>query len=292
VNRQFMLCISSTTIVMLQLLSVVDVRSCWGMSLQQNHQVSIVPTIVSLAASGGVCKRRSVLILAPIPVLVLVPYVDTVVAATEVRDVDVGGGFDLLSNSRVTEKDTIYPPSMVGIWDCERTVLAVEGDTYQAETAFRCLGGTTTPTGLKVGKVESYQVKYVTSPSIGTSFVVADRGFEMTCRNMNPDVDWMVDTPNILRHGNAKLIVVRRSVEVPNDNGFGFDELSRVDDGIVTRCVQVKRRYRRGFDDRGNRVVDGLEIVKTFRVLDGIAGIEYPTSTTKSRIRLTRPTTV
>ena len=36
------------------------------------------------------------------------------------------------------------------------------------------------------------------------------------------------------------------------------------------------------------RVVEGLEIVTTYRVLDGIAGTEYPTSTTKATIRLTR----
>ena len=37
------------------------------------------------------------------------------------------------------------------------------------------------------------------------------------------------------------------------------------------------------------QVVEGLEIVKTYRVLDGVAGIEFPTSTTKSTLRLTRP---
>ena len=36
-------------------------------------------------------------------------------------------------------------------------------------------------------------------------------------------------------------------------------------------------------------VVEGLEIVKTFRVLDGVAGVEMPTSTAKSKLRLTRP---
>lgn len=32
--------------------------------------------------------------------------------------------------------------------------------------------------------------------------------------------------------------------------------------------------------------MEGLEIVKTYRVLDGIAGAEMPTSTTKTQIRL------
>lgn len=279
----------SMTLLVIRLFSV-EVRPCWGMTLKQTQQASLVPAVATTVAPSCGCKRRSLLTLSTAPFLVLVPPVDAVTATTD-RDVDVGGGFDLLSNTRLTEKDAIYPPSMEGIWECDRTVVAVDGDTFQAEAAFRCLGGNT-QSGLKVGKEESYQVRYVTSPSIGPSFVVADRGFEVTSRNKNSDIDWRVDNPNVLRHGNTKLIVVRRSVEVPNDNGFGFDELIRVDDGMVTRCVQVKRRYRRGFDDSGNRLVDGLEIFKTFRVLDGIAGIEFPTSTTKSRIRLIRPTKV
>ena len=83
--------------------------------------------------------------------------------------------------------------------------------------------------------------------------------------------------------------MVKRKVEPPSDQGFGFDELYRVDDGLVTRAIQVKRRYRRNFDPDGNRVVEGLEIMKTFRVLDGVAGTEMPTSTTKSQLMLTRP---
>jgi hypothetical protein len=260
-------------------------RPCTGMAVMQMHQVSQVNAIATTAVSFG-CTRRSYLALSPV-FLVLVPSADAV-AATAARDVDVGGGFDLLSGSPVVERDAIYPFSMAGIWECERTVLAVDGDTFQADSAFRCLGGSTEST-LKVGKQESYETRYITSSSFGASFVVADRGFEMASRNKYSDVDWSVDNPNVLRYGSTKLIVVRRSVEVPNDDGFGFDELIRVDDGIVTRAVQVKRRYRRGFDDSGNRVVDGLEILKTFRVLDGIAGIEFPTSTTKSRIRQMRP---
>ena len=37
------------------------------------------------------------------------------------------------------------------------------------------------------------------------------------------------------------------------------------------------------------RVVEGIELVKTYRVLDDVAGVEFPTSTTKSSLRLTRP---
>jgi hypothetical protein len=91
--------------------------------------------------------------------------------------------------------------------------------------------------------------------------------------------------------GKTRLVVVDRTVELPNEQGFGFDELLRVDDekNMITRAVQVKRRYRRAFDNEGNRIVEGIELIKTFRVLDGIAGTEFPTSTVKSQLRLTRP---
>ena len=121
--------------------------------------------------------------------------------------------------------------------------------------------------------------------------MVLDRGFEFSSRAMTKDVIWTVEKPNSLELENKlKLIVVKRAVEVPSDKGFGFDELIRVEDGITTRAIQVKRRYRRSFDEQGSRVIEGLEIMKTFRVLDGIAGTEFPTSTVKSQIRLVRPT--
>ena len=28
--------------------------------------------------------------------------------------------------------DVLYPPSLIGLWQCERTVTSVEGDTQQA----------------------------------------------------------------------------------------------------------------------------------------------------------------
>ncbi|KAL3916184.1 MAG: hypothetical protein SGILL_005295 [Bacillariaceae sp.] len=122
----------------------------------------------------------------------------------------------------------------------------------------------------------------------GTPAVVADRGFEMTSRSHSSNVSWDVDAPDTLQCDKFRISVVQRTVEPPSDQGFGFNELYRIDDGLVTRAVQVKRRYRRAFDAEGNRVVEGLEIMKTFRVLDGVAGIELPTSTTKSQLRLTR----
>ena len=206
---------------------------------------------------------------------------------SSLRDVDVGGGYDIFSSSPLKEKDVVYPKSMEGLWLCERVVMKVDGDAFQAETAYRCLGG-----NLQVGKSEKFKAKFIDSPLVESSdVVVLDRGFEIASRTGTTDVQWSVDNPNLLQYGpsKTKLSVVKRSVEIPTDRGFGFDELLRVEDQMVTRAIQVKRRYRRSFDENGNRVVEGLEITKTFRVLDGIAGTEFPTSTIKTQLRLTRP---
>jgi hypothetical protein len=203
------------------------------------------------------------------------------------RDIDVGGGFDLLSVLPLSEKDVIYPKSMEGSWICERVITRVEGDAFQAESAYRSLGS---KTKLEVGGREKFETKFIRSPTYGDSGgVVLDRGYEIASRTGISDVQWTAENPDFLHFGKTELLVVKRSVEVPNERGFGFDELLRVDDLLLTRAVQVKRRYRRSFDERGNRVVEGLEIVKTFRVLDGIAGTEFPTSTIKSQIRMVRP---
>jgi len=91
------------------------------------------------------------------------------------------------------------------------------------------------------------------------------------------------------------LAVVDRTIEIPNENGFGCNELVRITTaagglipGNIIKAARVKRRFRRAFDKDGNRIVEGLEIVKTYRVLDGVSG-EIPTSTTKSQIQLSRP---
>lgn len=98
----------------------------------------------------------------------------------------------------------------------------------------------------------------------------------------------------------TELKVVQRKVEPQNNKGslVGSNELIRVTTKItnalfgssfdVTYATRVQRRWRRSTSEEGDRVVEGLEIVKTYRVLDGIAGIEFPTSTVKSKIRLTR----
>ncbi|MGK3736356.1 MAG: hypothetical protein ACI8RD_009335 [Bacillariaceae sp.] len=250
-------------------IALIIVSSCDGLS-QSNRR--------------NFLKISSVFVVSPSPCFAALPPIS--------RDVDVGGGFDLLSGKKLSEKDVIYPKSMEGLWHCDRFVTGIEGDTFQATEAFRCLSGNKSNQPQQ-GNTESFGTRYIFSPAFGDSSVVVDRGFEVASRmntNTNP-LRWNVENPDVLEFDNkVKLVVVKRSVEPPTDKGFGFDELIRVEDGITTRAIQVKRRYRRSFDDQGNRVVEGLEIMKTFRVLDGIAGTEYPTSTIKSQIRLVRPT--
>ena len=115
---------------------------------------------------------------------------------------------------------------------------------------------------------------------------------------------WDVSSPNTLvyqrtvggRGSAAELRVVQRSVEVPSDQGWGSNELFRIrttgsvgfGDFTIDYAARVQRRFRRSYTPSGERLVEGLEIVKTYRVLDGVAGVEMPTSTTKSTLRLTR----
>lgn len=223
------------------------------------------------------------------PILIASPAASLAALPPASRDVEVGGGYDLLSEKRgAAVGDVIYPKSMEGRWNCVRTVARVDGDKFQAGEAYRCLGGK--PSLLQEGSTESFETQYISSPAIGEfPGVVVDRGFEISSRAKIKEAQWNVEKPNSLEFEKVKLVVVKRSVEVPSDQGFGFDELLRVEDGTTTRAVQVKRRYRRAYDDQGNRVVEGLEIMKTYRVLDGIAGTEFPTSTVKSQIRLVRP---
>lgn len=233
-----------------------------------------------LAHSDFICRRVLLLSL-----LWTGPSVATAVVPLS-RDVDVGGGFDLLGKPILAMKDVVYPISMEGMWSCSRVITQVEGDQFQAESAWRAFGGDS----LRVNQLENYNTKFIPSQLLGEMVgVVTDRGYELASRAQNSKVGWSVDNPDDLQFNNYHLTVVKRTVETPSDQGFGFNELYRIDDGLVTRAVQIKRRYRRAFDGDGNRVVEGLEIMKTFRVLDGVAGTEMPTSTTKSQLRLTRP---
>jgi len=229
----------------------------------------------------------------------------------------VGGGFDLRGSS-LGLPDVIYPASLLGEWKVQRAVTSVEGDEGQALTAWKCLGGFNKDAFLGK-KSEVYLTRFITAPaenqqSYAYEFdgntitgVVCDRGFEtrnrllLSSRQSEPEVSWNVQDPTHLvfnddTGGTVTVDVVQRSVELPSDQGFGYNELLRITTpinvmggmGKVERAVRVRRRFRRSFDLNGNRVLEGLEITNTYRVLDGIAGIEMPTSTLRSAFRLTR----
>lgn len=220
----------------------------------------------------------------------------------------IGGGFDLTTSTTSNGVDVIYPASMEGRWKCQRFVTSVEGDAGQAEIAWRSLGGCGRT---MMNHVESFDVNFITPSSElnikneyvfeGNVFkgVVLDRGGEIKSRsNEQYKTVWTLESPNTLTYNTdssfVEVVVVQRKVELPSEKGFGFDELYRITSsagGIfgenkVQRAIRLKRRYRRALDENGNRIVEGLEIMKTYRVLDGIAGVEMPTSTTKSQLKL------
>lgn len=231
----------------------------------------------------------------------------------------IGGGFDVLSPPLAAvppNSDVIYPASLLGgTWRVSRIRTVTEGDLGMAGVAWRLMGGGNDIT-FALDQVESYDVRFVEAPeNIDAAYefegktmsgAVLDRGYELSSRKgakFASDVRWDASRPNVLRYVDGfgepvELVVVQRRVEPPSEIGFGSDELIRITAspggllgsaaGPVVRAARVRRRYRRAFDEEGKRVVEGLEIMTTYRVLDGVAGVEMPTSTTKSRIRMTR----
>jgi len=142
---------------------------------------------------------------------------------------------------------------------------------------------------------------------------ILDRGYEIEERTGTGNgeaakttvVQWNPRAPNTLKYERndgspaTELKVVQRIVEPQNNQGslVGSNELIRVTTKAsalfgsnfdITYATRVQRRWRRTTTDEGDRVVEGIEIQKSYRVLDGIAGIESPTSTVKSTLRLTR----
>lgn len=206
-------------------------------------------------------------------------------AVPPLRPIDVGGGIDLKEPPpRSQAQDVVFPKSMEGQWTCQRVVTSVDGDKFMAESVWKALGGG--GGGRKLTDTERFSTKFIPFTLNDELYTVVDREYEMAARTGSSKVEW-IQQPNQLQYDNVQLSVVRRTIEVPSDQGFGFQELVSIQDGIFERAALVKRRYRRAFDDSGKRVVEGLEIVKTFRVMDGVAGTEFPTSTTKAQIRLT-----
>lgn len=204
-----------------------------------------------------------------------------------------GGGYDVRRPLPATAKDVGYPDSIVGPWTCERTVTLIEGDEFQARVAWSSLGGRDESL-FRAQKSETFATRYIKNQGD----ISLDRGFEIESRSGGNSVVWDAAITSVLSYQDSKgqkveLAIVERQAEPPTDEGFGFNELVRISSassslGVTERVARVKRRYRRAFDADGNRVVEGLEIMKTYRVLDGIAG-ELPTSTTKTKIRMTRP---
>jgi len=150
---------------------------------------------------------------------------------------------------------------------------------------------------------------------------ILDRGYEMEERTSSGGdgekaattkavVQWDPRAPNTLKYERknndgtsnnspaTELKVVQRKVEPQNNKGSlaGSNELIKVTTSKtigpsnfdIIYATRVQRRWRRTTTVEGDRVVEGIEIQKTYRVLDGIAGIETPTSTVKSTIQLTR----
>lgn len=206
----------------------------------------------------------------------------------------IGGGTDLQAVDRFQATDVLYPPAILGEWQLYRVVSSVEGDAGQAETAWRVLGGHG-----DFRKPEEHMIRFVPSRH-GQVGVVADRGWEYAQRT-GAQVEWSIAQPDKLRArtaaGVVTLAVVQRDIEPFQQEppyGFGTSELLRVTSpagglmgkGVsLERAIKVSRRYRPTADG-----IDVLEIVKTYRVMDGVAGTEMPTSLTKSRLKLQRPT--
>ena len=199
------------------------------------------------------------------------------------RLVDVGGGIDLFGKRTLDAPDVVYPVSLEGVWAVQRVVTSIEGDTFQAEMAWRGLGGQ----GASSMKApESFLTRFIRDDD--SSQCILDRKYEYSNRS-KATTEWEAARPDMVNIGKTTLFVVQRKIEPPSEQGFGFNEFYGITDGPFERAARVQRRYRRAFDDEGNRVIEGLEIMKTYRVLDGVAGAEMPTSTTKSVIRMTRP---
>ena len=242
--------------------------------------------------------------------VVVVPIFSPAWAAVTGSLVDVGRGVDVsvdTSSARLSDPNhLVFPSSFVGRYTCERTLLSVEGDAYQAQNAWRGLGGDPGRALFAVGKApEVYETQLIPlQEDGGSNYAVVDRSFEWASRSSTTtssssssggatSVQWNSQTPNTGTIGTTSLAVIQRSVILPNlDQGIvaGGQELVRLRDGTgplaTTRAVQVKTRFRPAASPPYD--LEGLELVKTYRVLDGIAGTEFPTSTTKSILKLKR----
>ena len=212
-----------------------------------------------------------------------------------------------------TTSEVFYPNSMINTkWKVQRVITSVEGDLGQASLAWQLLGGSD-ERAFTSKLTEVYESTFISPPTTLDDAkyeyegkllhaAILDRECELSSRTgvAKDMIEWDVKSNSISytrdKDDKVNLTVVRRKVELPTDQGFGYDDIYRIESsagGIfsgtnVYRAARVKRRFRRGFDETtSKRILDAIEVVTTHRVLDGIAGIELPTSTTKSRLRYT-----
>jgi hypothetical protein len=233
------------------------------------------PHTIASSVKSDVFRQK--LLLAAVPALFLTSLPRPVVADTLKEELQA--------------TDVLFPSALKGDWHATRKITLVEGDAGMAEAAWRGLGGQ----GDFKALTERFPTRFVGQPGSGPMMgVVMDRGFETAARIGAAGgrvLQWEHERPNVLRYSGvagAGEVVVRvwqRSIE-QLDGGFGFKELYTIDEGSgpgkFERVASIKRRYR-----LSSGGIDGLEIMKTFRLLDGVVG-DLPTSTMKTRIRLDR----
>ena len=232
-----------------------------------------------------------------------------------VRIEEVGGGLDLLSPKPLSASEVFYPSSMADTrWKVQRVVTSVEGNLEQSALAWKLLGGSD-ERAFTSKLTEVYEADFIDAPEnmkdASYTFdgktmqsTILDRLSELSSRigiekgSIRLDIkNNSIEYTRSKNDGPINLTVVSRKIEPPTESGFGSDEIYRIHSSAggvfaganVYRCARVRLRFRRGFDETtGKRILDGIEIVTTHRVLDGVAGMELPTSTCKSRLRYTQ----
>ena len=204
----------------------------------------------------------------------------------------IGGGLDLLSPKPLSYSEVFYPNSMINTkWKVQRVITSVEGDLGQAALAWQLLGGSSDERAFTSKLTEAYESTFISPPTtLGDAkyeyegkilqAAILDRGSELSSRTgvANDTIQWDVKINSISYARNkddkVNLTIVRRNDELPTDQGFGFDEICRIESsagGIfsgtnVYRAARVKRRYRRGFDETTRqRILDAIEVVSIGR---------------------------
>ncbi len=267
----------------------------------------------NISAIGGVFTSSSIFMPQASQAATPLPLQSS--SGASVRIEELGSGLDLLSPPKSMASEVYYPSSMVDTkWRVQRVVTSVEGNLEQSALAWKLLGGSD-ERAFTSKLTEVYEADFIAAPEgmkdatytfEGKTLqsAILDRSLELSNRIGIDKGSILLDAPNnsieYTRNNNegpVNLTVVSRKIEPPTESGFGSDEVYRIlssAGGIfagsnVYRCARVRRRFRRGFDEStGKRILDGLEIVTTHRVMDGVAGIERPTSTCKTRLRYTQ----